>query len=126
MSDDHGFMGRRLQSFYFAGRGIVTLFETQFHAWIHLLGTFVVVTAGLYFEVSRLEWALLALATGSVWVAEGLNSAIEFAVDLASPEYHELAKKAKDVAAAAVLMAAFTAIAVAALVFLPRVLESTI
>ena len=68
-----------------------------------------------------MEWGLLVLAIGLVWTAEALNSAVEFAVDLASPDYHELAGKAKDVAAGAVLLAALTAIAVAACVFGPRI-----
>ena len=121
MSDEPGLLKRRIDSIVFAGRGVVVFFRTQFHAWVHLLATVVVVAAGLWFPVSAGEWALLALAIGLVWTAEALNSAVEFTVDLASPEYHDVAGKAKDVAAAAVLLAALTAVAVACCVFGPRI-----
>ena len=123
MSIERGFLKRRIDSFVFAGRGVAVLFRTQFHAWIHLLATVVVVIAGIGFSVSAAEWALLALSVGLVWTAEALNSAVEFTVDLASPDHHEVAGKAKDVAAAAVLLAATTTIAVACCVFGPRILQ---
>ena len=62
------------------------------------------------------------LAIIGVWTAEGLNTAIEYVTDLASPEFSSLAGKAKDVAAGAVLVAAVGAVAVGLLVFGPRLL----
>ena len=120
MTSKKEFIRRRLASFIYAGRGVLVLFRTQIHAWVHLLATSVVVAAGLCFQVTSTDWALLSLAIGLVWTTEAINTAIEFAVDLASPDHHELAGKAKDVAAAAVLLAAITAICVAVAVFLPH------
>lgn len=111
---------KRIQSFAHAFAGVFVLMKTQANAWIHLLATIVVVSAGIAFEVSRLEWCVLVLSMAMVWVAEAINTAIEFAIDLASPEYHELAKKSKDVAAGAVLLAAFASVAVGALIFGPH------
>ena len=74
-------------------------------------------------RISPAEWALIALAIVCVWVAEALNTSIEFLVDLASPERHPLAAKAKDVAAGAVLIAAIGSVIVAVLVFGPPVLR---
>lgn len=108
---------KRIQSFAHAFAGVFVLMKTQANAWIHLLATIVVVSAGIAFEVSRLEWCVLVLSMAMVWVAEAINTAIEFAIDLVSPEYHELAKKSKDVAAGAVLLAAFASVAVGALIF---------
>ena len=71
--------------------------------------TLAVVALGVSVRISRLEWALLALAIGAVWAAEALNTGIEFVVDLVSPDHHELAGKAKDVAAAGVLLASLSA-----------------
>ena len=71
-------------------------------------------------RVSAGEWATLALAIALVWVAEALNTAIEALCDVASPRPHPLVRRAKDVAAAAVLCAAAAAIAVAIAVFGPR------
>jgi len=75
------------------------------------------VAAGLIKGLDRLEWALIALAIAAVWTAEAINTAIEAVVDLASPQWHELARRAKDVAAAAVLLAALGAVGVAVAVF---------
>ena len=76
--------------------------------------------AGLALGVTRLEWALLALAVGGVWSAEAFNTAVEWLCDVASPEHHPLVKKAKDVAAAGVLLAAIAAGAAGLFIFLPH------
>jgi diacylglycerol kinase len=69
------------------------------------------------------ELAVLVLTIGLVLVLEALNTALEALVDLVSPGYHPLAKVAKDVAAAAVLLAAITAVAVGLVVLGPRLAE---
>lgn len=69
--------------------------------------------AGALLRLSPLAWAVLALAIGLVLTAELLNTALEGLVDLVSPQDHPLAKEAKDVAAAAVLVASLAALAVA-------------
>ena len=118
----NSFLARRAASFGFAMKGILVLFTTQFHAWVHLVATFVVVGAATCLSVTATEWGLLVLAIGLVWVAEAINTAVEFVVDLASPEHHELAGKAKDCAAGAVLLAAITAACIGALVFVPKLM----
>lgn len=112
-----------MASFGYAFRGIGFLFRTQIHAWFHLVATVVVIAAAAFFSVRPTEWCVLILSTGLVWIAETLNTAIEFVVDLASPEYHELAGKAKDVAAGAVLLSAITAAGVGLIVFIPYIVE---
>ena len=74
------------------------------------------------FGLRGTELAILLLTIGFVLVLEALNTALEALVDLASPEYHPLAKIAKDVAAAAVLIAAITAVLVGLVLLLPRLL----
>jgi diacylglycerol kinase (ATP) len=86
------------------------------------VATVVVLVAGWFFEISRLEWCAVLAAIGLVLTAEGINTAIEAVVDLASPEQHLLAGRAKDVAAGAVLIAAVVAAVIGLLVFGPRVL----
>jgi diacylglycerol kinase len=66
-----------------------------------------------------LEWCALILAAGLVWVAELLNTALETVVDLASPDRHPLAGKAKDIGAAAVLVAAMIAVLLGVLILGP-------
>jgi diacylglycerol kinase (ATP) len=114
-------LGARSRSFVFAARGIRTLLASQHNAWIHAAATFVVVLAAFAFSVSRLEWGLLVVATISVWTAESLNTALEFLCDVASPEFHPLVEKAKDVAAGAVLLCAIGAVFCGVLVFAPHV-----
>ena len=69
--------------------------------------------------IGRLEWAILVLTTMAVWMAEFANTALEAMVDLVSPDYHPLAKAAKDVAAAAVLVGALGAVIIGLLVLGP-------
>ena len=98
----------------------MTLMKTQVHPWFHLLATVLVVAAGCYFAVSRTEWCLLIIAIAIVWIAEAINTAIEIAIDLVSPDYHELAGQSKDVAAGAVLLAAIASAIVGSIIFWPH------
>jgi len=94
----------RLQSFVYAGRGVKTLLASQHNAWIHALSTVMVVVGGVAAKLTRFEWLALIVAIVSVWMAEALNTAFEFLCDVASPGFHPLVARAKDVAAAAVLI----------------------
>jgi len=109
----------RLASFGHALRGL-RLFVSQPNARIHGVAACVVVGLGWWLGVSRLEWVALTLAIALVMGAEALNTALEYVVDLASPEWHPLARDAKDVAAGAVLICSLGAAVVGLLVFLPR------
>ena len=113
----------RLRSFGHAFRGLKVLLQTQQNARIHAVATMLVVAAGAWLRISATEWALIALAVVCVWATEALNTAIEFVVDLVSPDHHPLAAKAKDVAAGAVLAAAIGAVIVGGLVLGPHVLR---
>jgi diacylglycerol kinase (ATP) len=108
-----------LRSFVYAGRGLRTVLLSQHNARIHAAATLAVVAAGIALQVSRVEWLCLILAIALVWMAEALNTAFEFLCDVASPEFHPLVEKAKDVAAGAVLISALGAAVVGLLVFVP-------
>ena len=109
--------------FAYALAGLWEALRTQRNLRVHLAFTLGVVAAGWVLALSPLEWAILALTVGMVWVAELFNTAMEAAVDLASPTLHPLARKAKDVSAAAVLVAAISAVAVGLIVLVPHVAE---
>jgi diacylglycerol kinase (ATP) len=109
----------RLASFRYAFGGLWFMLRTQRNAWIHAAATACVVALGLWLSLSRIEWAILALTIGLVWMAEFINTALEAVVDLASPDIHPLAKVGKDVGAAAVLVAAFTSVVVGLLILGP-------
>ncbi|WP_231590674.1 diacylglycerol kinase family protein [Hymenobacter terrenus] len=120
-----GLWQRRVASFGHAVRGVWAALRSEVHLRFHAAATVVVIGLGFYYRITRLEWALVALAVAGVWTAELVNTAIEALTDLASPTYHPLAGKAKDVAAGAVLLAALGALVVGALVFGPHFISST-
>jgi len=99
------------------------MLKTQQNAWIHLVATILGVAAGFLFDISASEWCWLILAVIAVWSTEALNTALELLADVASPEFHPLVKKAKDVAAGAVLISAIGAVAIGLIVLGPYVLE---
>ncbi len=115
--------GRLVRSFRYALRGVALMLALQANARIHAVATVAVVAAGFWFRVEPWEWCSLVGAIGLVWMAEGLNTAIEALTDLVSPNEHPLAGRAKDLAAGAVLCAAIAAAAIGATIFLPRLLR---
>ncbi len=116
----------RLDSFRHAFAGWWYVLRTQRNAWIHAVMSTAVFVVGLWLGLNRTEWALIILTIAMVWMAEFVNTALEAAVDLASPAAHPLAKVGKDVGAAAVLVGAFTAVVVGLLVLGPPLWEKVI
>ena len=112
------YLSARIRSFGYAIKGIMTLIGTQPHARLHLLATVVVTGAGVYVHLRRWEWVAILLCIGLVWMAEALNTAVEFLADEVTLERRDRIGKAKDVAAGGVLIVAIISVAVAALVFL--------
>ena len=108
----------RLASFGHALRGL-RVFVSQPNARIHCAAAALVVALASWLQVSAMEWVALVLAIALVMGAEALNTALEYVVDLASPQWHALARDAKDVAAAAVLVCSIGAAVVGLLVFWP-------
>ncbi len=104
------FIRGRRNSFKYAFSGFFYVLKTQKNAWLHLAATIVVVAVSLWLNIGRLEWLAILLVIGLVWMAEFMNTALEVIVDLASPEKHPLAKVAKDVGAASVLIAAILSV----------------
>ena len=110
---------KRVKSFQYAFRGWWYVLRTQRNAWIHAVATVLVVILAYWVAVTRVEWAILILAIALVWAAEFTNTALEAIVDLASPEFHPIARIAKDVAAGAVLVCAVGAASVGVLILGP-------
>jgi diacylglycerol kinase (ATP) len=110
----------RANSFRFAWDGIYKFFTEEHNAWIHLAATIMAFISAWAFSVSRNEMILLVIVVGFVWVAEIFNTVIEKLVDFIQPAYHAKIKPIKDLAAAAVLLAAFIAVATGAFIFIPK------
>ncbi|CAH0347042.1 diacylglycerol kinase family protein [Bacillus sp. CECT 9360] len=108
------------KSFIYAFQGIKGVVKSERNLKIHLFVAVVVIGAGWYFSVSRLEWLLIMVAIFGTITLEMINSAIERTVDLITGDVHPLAKQAKDIAAGAVLMYAIFAVLVGLIIFLPK------
>lgn len=113
----------RAKSFQYAFEGWWYVIRTQHNAWIHALISFMVLGLGFWLTLSAQDWAIIILAMMAVWMAEFMNTALESLVDMATEEFHPLAKIAKDVAAAGVLVGAAGAILVGLLIMGPPLLQ---
>lgn len=117
------FVRTRMRSFVYAFAGWWYVIRTQRNAWLHAIATITVLFLAFWLNLGALDWAVLFLTIGMVWMAEFLNTALEVVVDLASPQQHPLAKIGKDVGAAAVLITALAAIVIGLLIIGPPLLE---
>ena len=115
--------GTLADSFRFAAAGLAHLVRSQRNARIEVGIGAVAVAAGAWLGLTAVEWAVLALTIALVLILEGMNTALELAVDLASPEANPRAKAAKDLSAGMVLLAALASVAVGAALFVPRLLR---
>ncbi|MGB9613226.1 MAG: diacylglycerol kinase family protein [Candidatus Margulisiibacteriota bacterium] len=111
-----------IKSFKYARAGIEHAMRTQRNLWIHLGIGGIVLGVAFFLRVGLLEFSILTLTISFVLVTEMVNTAIEELVNILSPEHKVAAKLAKDVAAAAVLLAALGSVLVGALIFLPKFL----
>jgi len=117
------FIKSRAKAFGYAFSGWWHVIRTQRNAWIHALISVFVLVVGIWLKLPLKDWAFIVIAFALVWIAEFINTALEAVVDLASEENHPLARVGKDVGAAAVLIAALTAIVIGLLVLGPPLLE---
>lgn len=109
-----------MRSFGPALAGLVWALKTQRNLQAHALTTVVVLPLGFCLGISAAEWCAVVLAAGLVWCAELMNTAVEVLADRVSKDREEPIRRLKDVAAAAVLMAAAVAFSVGVIVFLPK------
>jgi len=99
------------------------MLKSQHNAWIHATASVLVLIAGAILHLTPGEWCWLVIAIMSVWMAEALNTALEFLADVASYEFHPVVGRAKDVAAGAVLISAIGSVVIALLILGPRIIE---
>lgn len=111
-----------LRSFFYAFEGLAAAFRSEMNFRIHCLVALMVLIAGWLLNLGRFEWLWIMLAIILVLFAELLNTAIETLVDLVSPHNHPLAKKAKDISAASVLVFSIFALICGLVIFIPKIL----
>lgn len=113
----------RLESFRFAFEGLSALFRTEHNSRIHLIAAILAILAGIIFRIDTVEWCVIILAIGLVFITELINSSIELLCDVAESKWNEKIKASKDMAAAAVLIAAIISVAAGIIIFLPRLIN---
>ena len=111
---------RILDSFKNAAKGFHSALKTERNLWIHVTLSVLAVALGIILRITLTEWAMLVLVISAVFMSEFFNTALEYLVNFASPEKNELARKAKDVSAAAVLIVATASLIIGGIIFLPR------
>ncbi len=114
---------RFINSFRHSFDGIIYAYTREQSMFLHIIATILVFIAGIYFDVTMIEWLFILLFIGLIMGTELLNTSIEATIDLISPNIHPLAKVAKDTAAAAVCVLSIIAFLGGLVIFLPKIIE---
>jgi diacylglycerol kinase (ATP) len=109
----------RVKSFFHAFSGLGDILSTEHNAWIHAVLTVLSLSLSIWLRIHFTEFVLIIIVITLVWVAEAFNTVLEIVVDMVSPRYSKAAKRAKDIAAGAVLVASIGAAAVGFCIFVP-------
>lgn len=113
----------RARSFKYAGSGIVALIKGEHNARIHCFAAVAVIAAGIWLHLEAWEWVAVCMCIGGVFMAEGFNSAIEALADKTCSTPDPLIKRAKDIAAGAVLLFVMAAVVTGGIIFVPKLLS---
>ncbi|WP_208560140.1 diacylglycerol kinase family protein [Marinilactibacillus kalidii] len=111
---------RYSESFRYAYQGIKTTFQEERNMRTHVMAGAVALLLGVFLSLSITEWLWIILASFLVFVMEILNTVIENLVDLVTQDFHPLAKKVKDMSAAAVLSTTVFSVITGILIFAPK------
>lgn len=108
------------RSFANAWNGIVTCVVEERNIKIHCFAAVMVVIFGFILNISVTEWCICFTLFGLIMGLELVNTAVESVVDLVTDEWQPLARRAKDCAAGAVLIAAIWAAVTGGIIFFPK------
>jgi len=114
---------KMVNSFKYAGEGVKTSFKSERNMKIHILIACLVVIFAFIFKITLIEWLICLVLFGLVISLELVNTAIEATVDICMPKIDPRAKKAKDIAAGAVLFSAIISVIIGILIFLPKLIN---
>lgn len=114
---------KTIESFNYAIAGFIHAIRTQRNMQFHLLAAIFVLFFSLFFDLTRLELALVIISIAFVIFAELINTAVEVIIDILTQDYSFKARIAKNISAAAVVVAAFNAVFIAYLVFFKKAQE---
>jgi diacylglycerol kinase (ATP) len=111
---------RRLAAFKDAGHGIHYLVKNEPPIWVHLTDGVLTVSLAIFFHVTLIEWAIIALTLGACWTAEAFNTAIEKLCDALHPDHNPQIGRVKDICAGAVLIIVIANLVVTGIIFFPK------
>lgn len=114
---------KRLKSFKYAFNGLRTLIQSEHNSRIHLFAAIAVILLGVLLKISTNEWIILSIVIGQVFICEIFNTCIETICNYISKDYHDFIKKAKDLAASAVLISVIISLITGVTIFLPKLLK---
>ena len=110
-----------IRSFGYAFNGLkYAMSERDFK--LHLMSTVLTIGFGFALQISAIEWCIILICVAGVIALELINTAIEYLVNLVSPDYNALAGKVKDISAAAVLCFSIGSFIIALIIFVPYLL----
>ncbi len=110
-----------LQALYFACNGMRYFFLHERNATIQLSIAAIVVIIAVGFGISTSEWIAILFCIAMVLCLEMVNTALEKLCDVVQEDFHPVIKTVKDIAAGAVLMTSLVSIAIASIIFLPKI-----
>jgi len=116
----NNFISKEVRSFGYALSGIAACIKKDRHIRFHFIAVGIVSAAGIYLNLSLVEWCVILLCIAAVIAAEMFNSAIERLTDLISKEHNPLAGEIKDISAGAVLICCVISILVAAIILIGK------
>jgi diacylglycerol kinase len=122
MAKKEPYVPSRIKSFGFALAGMRDILRTEHNARIHALFTLLVVLLASWLHIGEVQFTLIIIVITLVWITEALNTVFELVIDIVSPAYTETARRAKDIAAAAVLIASLGAFLTGIAILLPPLL----
>ena len=116
-------ISRFFKSFTYAFNGIKTAIKTEQNFVVDLVFGVIAIILGFLLKIDKIEFIIIILTIGIAIMAELVNTAIEYTVDMAMPEIHPLAKAAKDLSSGAVLIMDFVILIIGIIIYLPKIIE---
>ena len=113
---------RFFNSFGYSIEGISYTIKNEQSIVVMLIATILAVSIGLWLKIKPIEWVFIFLTIGIVLAFELINTAIEATIDLISPDFHPLAKIAKDTGSAAVFITTIFAVIIGGVIFIPKII----
>ena len=123
MKKKEHYVPSRIKSFACAIVGLKDIIRTEHNARIHALFTVLAILLSIWLHIDQVQFTLIIIVITLVWITEALNTVFELVIDIVSPAYTETARRAKDIAAAAVLIASLGAFLTGSAILLPPLLS---